>query len=146
MLACSNFFLYCKCFLVDVTVTVVERGQAEKGVKENPTPIWSYLCGILLNSFPGPNFSSTSVFSFFPILMVGENCVQSSAKKIGLLISKLNKEISKLNTESFGFPRNYAGVRHCVILVAPRRVRKINYSTEVGTSEHRVLKFGLKEI
>ena len=39
--------------------------------------------------------------------------------------------------------RNCAGIRHCVILVAPGRVRKINQSIEVGTSEHRVLIFGL---
>ena len=68
MFACSNFCLYCKLFLVDVTVTVAERGHVGKGVKENPTPIWPYLwpiwpylCGILFNSFP--NFSSN--FTFF---------------------------------------------------------------------------------
>ena len=45
--------------------------------------------------------------------------------------------------ESWGFPRNCAGVRYWVILVAPRRVQKINQSIEVGTSELRVSTFGL---
>jgi len=36
-----------------------------------------------------------------------------------------------------------AGVQHWVILVAPRRVRKMNSSIEVGTSEVRVLTVGL---
>jgi len=35
-------------------------------------------------------------------------------------------QISRLKKESCGFPRNCAGVRHCVMLIAPRRVRKMN--------------------
>ena len=42
------------------TISIGNTGKTEvevgKGVKKNPTQIWPYLCGILFNSFPGPNY------------------------------------------------------------------------------------------
>jgi len=98
-----------------------------------------------LTPFPTVTSVPTSVFPFFPILIVERNVcsplqqrqAHSSRDETSL------RKISRLNKERCGFPRNWAGVRHCVILVAPKRVRKINQSIEVGTNEHIVLTFGL---
>jgi len=49
------------------------------------------------------------------------------------VISRINKQNLEIKQESRGFPKKCAGVRHCVILVAPRRVRIINWLIEVGT-------------
>ena len=75
----------------------------------------------------------------------------SSSKGTKLLFQDINaiinqREISRLNRESCRFPRNYAGIYHCVILVAPKRVRKIDQSIKFGTSEHTVLTFGLSPV
>ena len=48
--------------------------------------------------------------------------------------------------KSGDFQDDCAGVRHWVILVAARKVRKISYSIEVGTSEVRVLTIGLSPV
>ena len=68
--------------------------------------------------------------------------MQPSATTSGLSSRDKTRKIARFNTESCRFPS--AGIRHCVVLVAPRIVCKIYWSIEVGTSGDRVLTFGLK--
>ena len=61
-----------------------------------------------------------------------------------LIFSRTPKSWDCSQDRSWGFPKNCAGGRHWVILVDPRRPRKINQSIEVWTSEVRVLTFELR--
>ena len=92
----------------------------------------------------------TSVFPFFPILIVKENlCNTLGLGGIDLLgsLELVRVDLSRSLTNKVGdFQNDCAGVRHWIILVASRSVRKMNYSIEVGTSEVRVLTFGLSPL
>ena len=100
-----------------------------EGVKKNPTQIWPHLCQILFNSFP--NTSPNSVFSFYLIQIVKENvCNTLELVRVDLLGSLELVRVDLLGswTRQVGdFQDDCAGVRHWVILLAPRRVRQTIY-------------------
>ena len=117
-----------------------ERSRKE----ESHTTIFQwYLSGIPFNSFP--NFSSYFSLFFLSHTNSWGNVCNTLQQRQAHSSRDLTRKISRSNKESCGFPRNCAGVRHCVILVDQRRVKTINSSIEVGTSEHRVLTVGLSE-
>jgi len=68
-------------WILTVNLLVAERGQVEKDSKQNPTQIWPYLCGFFLTPFP--TSVPTSVFPFFPILIVEENVCNTWVDLLG---------------------------------------------------------------
>jgi len=86
------------------------------------------------------NLGSIDILSCTPLpVTLNSLASQNSGLSTNLKIF----DIALREVGSWAFPRNCAGVRHWVILVAPRRVRKINHSIEVRTSEVKVSTIGL---
>ena len=90
-----------------------------------------HICvGFFLTS--SPTSVPTSVFSFFPVLIVEKNlCNTLGLATVGVdLLGSLGLvrvDLLGSSTKKVGdFQYDCAGVRHWVILVTPRRVRKIN--------------------
>ena len=140
-----NFFQCCKSFLV--SVTVAERGQVGPGlrkIRQNVTILLENMAILLFFGTPIPTQGPTSKVFFLSKLIVEENvCNPCNTESQAHSSRDQTRKISRLNKKSCGFPRNSAGVPNCAISVAPRTVRKTNRSIEVGTSERRVLTFGL---